>query len=172
MKTVYYFTACLLALFCIPFVACDREDGDTTKPVINLIEPAEGDILHIGEAVHLDMELSDDVMLKQYKVEIHINNDGHTHAHSVAARQTETETTVDLNRSWEYDVSDKKNTAVHHHNIVIPANATPGEYHFMVYCTDAAGNESLVSRNIVLSAEGDEDHDHDEDHDEDHDHAE
>ena len=32
----------------------------------------------------------------------------------------------------------------------------------MVYCTDAAGNESYVARNIVLSHDGeDDDHDHD-----------
>lgn len=27
----------------------------------------------------------------------------------------------------------------------------PGNYHLMVYCTDAAGNETHIARNIVLS---------------------
>ncbi|MDR2928788.1 MAG: DUF4625 domain-containing protein [Cytophagaceae bacterium] len=31
-----------------------------------------------------------------------------------------------------------------------------GNYHFVVYCTDAAGNESHVVCNIILSAEAGE----------------
>ena len=62
-----------------------------------------------------------------------------------------------FNRS--YDVSGKKNVHVHHHDIVIPEDATPGDYHLMVYCTDAAGNETHIARNIVLSTTAEEDHD-------------
>ena len=45
---------------------------------------------------------------------------------------------------------------------MIPANATPGDYHLMVYCTDAAGNEAHVARNIVLSVTGGDDGHHEE----------
>ena len=62
------------------------------------------------------------------------------------------------NRSWSVEY--QKNARIHHHEIVIPENATPGRYHFMVFCTDAAGNESYVVRNIVLSNEGGEEHSH------------
>ena len=34
------------------------------------------------------------------------------------------------------------------------ADAAPGDYHLMVWCTDAAGNQTEVARNIVLSADG------------------
>ena len=73
------------------------------------------------------------------------------------------EATVDFSFNRSYDISGKKTAHIHHHDIVIPANATPGDYHLMVYCTDAAGNETYIARNIVLSttAEGD-DHHHDE----------
>ncbi len=158
MKTIY-----LLALSCVLFAACNDEDGDTTKPVINLIAPANGDTLHIGEGVHLDMELEDDVMLKQYRINIHPNNDGHTHTHAAVLSRAEPDTTVYLDQSWlsddavlSDDISGNKNKDVHHHKIVIPANTKPGKYHFMVYCTDAAGNESLATRNIVLATEEDE----------------
>ena len=61
------------------------------------------------------------------------------------------------------DVSGQKTAHIHHHDIVIPANATAGDYHLMVYCTDAAGNESYIARNIKLSNEvEDEDHHHNE----------
>lgn len=54
-----------------------------------------------------------------------------------------------------------KNTKVHHHDIVIPADAAPGDYHLMVWCTDAAGNQTEVARNIVLSADGGTETEHD-----------
>lgn len=53
-----------------------------------------------------------------------------------------------------------KNASIHHHEILIPANATPGNYHLMVYCTDAAGNEAHLARNVVLSTEGGEEYEH------------
>jgi hypothetical protein len=161
MKTVFkFYFVCLTAIFPVTFSSCDKDDNnDTTKPVINLVEPEEGATLKIGDdnGVHFDLELSDDVMLKSYKVDIHPNFDGHAHSPSLKAT---TETTVDFmfNKSW--DVPDQKNADIHHHEIKIPANATPGDYHLMVYCTDAAGNEAYIARNIILSTEGGEEHEH------------
>jgi hypothetical protein len=157
MKTKFKFSMiCLMAIASVFISACDKDDeGDTVKPVINLIEPEDGDILEIGDehGVHLDMELSDNEMLKSYKIDIHSNFDGHAHTRAAAE-------TVDFAFSKSWDVSGK-NVSVHHHEIKIPANATPGDYHLMVYCTDAVGNESYVARNVVLSTEGGEHH-HDE----------
>lgn len=161
MKTTFKFSMiCLMAITSVFFSSCDKDDeGDTTKPVINLIEPEDGDVLKIGDehGVHFEMELSDDVMLKSYKVDIHPNFDGHVHS---AALKSSSSETVDFtfNKSW--NVSGQKNAAIHHHEIKIPANATPGNYHLMVYCTDAAGNESYLACNIVLSTEGEEEHEH------------
>ena len=100
------------------------------------------------------MELSDDVMLKSYKIEIHNNFDHHSHDTRA------TGTTVDFTFNRSYDVSEQRTAHIHHHDIVIPANATPGDYHLMVYCTDAAGNEAHVARNIVLSTTGGDDRHH------------
>lgn len=137
------------------FTSC-TEDGDTTKPVINLIAPAEEAILKIGADVHFDMELSDDVMLSSYKVEIHNNFNGHQHEASILKTASST-TPFFFQKSW--DVSGKKNTKIHHHEIIIPEEATPGNYHLVVYCTDLAGNEAYVARNIILSHDGEE-HEH------------
>jgi hypothetical protein len=136
---------CLLAVGGLFFSSCER-GGDTEKPVIRLIEPAEGAHLKIGDdhGVHFELELTDNVMLRSYKVEIHPNFDGHSHGAPMRAG------TVDFrfNRSW--DVSGRRNVSVHHHEIVVPENATPGEYHLLVYCTDAAGNEGYLARGVVL----------------------
>ncbi|MDR1624405.1 MAG: DUF4625 domain-containing protein [Tannerellaceae bacterium] len=159
MRTIFNsYLVCLMVISFITFLSCDKDDdADTTKPVINLIEPEEGDILKIGSDVHFDLEVSDDVALKSYKVDIHPNFDGHVHSATLRSESLET---VDFtfNKSW--DLSAQKNAAIHHHEIEIPASATPGDYHLMVYCTDVAGNEAYLARNIVLSTEGGEEHEH------------
>ncbi|MFR8836740.1 MULTISPECIES: DUF4625 domain-containing protein [Bacteroides] len=154
MKTKIYFTA-ILVISVLAFFSCDKEDSDTTKPVIDLHEPAEGQALLIGskKGVHFEMDLSDNIMLKSYKIDIHNNFDHHSHG------RTRAEGGIPFVFNRSYDVSNKKNVHIHHHDIVIPADATPGDYHLMVYCTDAAGNETYIARNIVLSTTADEDHD-------------
>lgn len=156
MKTKIYFTT-ILVISVLAFFSCDKEDSDTTKPVIDLHEPAEGQALLIGseKGVHFEMDLSDDVMLKSYKIDIHNNLDHHSHG----GTRAEGEGGVPFVFNRSYDVSGKKNVHVHHHDIVIPEDATPGDYHLMVYCTDAAGNETHIARNIVLSTTAEEDHD-------------
>jgi len=128
--------------------SCEKNDNDTTKPVIELHEPADGDTLFIGYGVHLEMDLSDDTGLKSYKIDIHSDFDGHGHTKSAKDEEAWTFT-----RSW--DVSGSRNTRVHHHEIMVPAtvNGKPiaeGDYHFTVYCTDVAGNESYAVREVVI----------------------
>lgn len=61
------------------------------------------------------------------------------------------------------DKAGQKQARVHNHDIKIPADATPGNYHLMVYCLDRSGNETHVARNIVLSTTGgvESEHHHD-----------
>lgn len=156
MKTNIYIAA-ILFLSTLALFSCDDADKDTTKPVIVLHEPEEGQVLTIGEDVHFVMDLSDDVMLGSYKINIHNNFDGHGHGESravaTAASEAEEER-VAFTFDRPYDVSGHITKHEHHHDIVIPANAKPGNYHLMVYCTDAAGNETHIARNIVLSLTG------------------
>lgn len=80
MKTKLYLPIIsLLAMSVFAFISCDDSDSDTTKPVIELSEPEEGQELKIGDehGVHFEMDLSDDVMLKSYMIEIHSNFDHH-----------------------------------------------------------------------------------------------
>ena len=73
MKTKLYLPIIsLLAMSVFAFISCDDSDSDTTKPVIELSEPEEGQELKIGDehGVHFEMDLSDDVMLKSYMIEI------------------------------------------------------------------------------------------------------
>jgi uncharacterized membrane protein len=91
-------------------------------------------------------------------VNFHPNFDGHGHTET---RAGETAETVDFEYDKSWNISGK-NADVHHHEIKIPENATPGDYHLMVYCTDAAGNESHISVNVELSHEAGEEHEHED----------
>ena len=96
------------------------------------------------------------------EINIHNNFDGHSHTRASEAGITKPFT---FERTYT-DKAGQKDAYVHNHDIKIPADATPGNYHLMVYCLDQSGNETYVVRNIVLSVEGGEEgeHHHDEHH--------
>lgn len=168
-KNILFFV--LSAIMSVSFSACDEDEADTTKPVITLDEPEDGDSLRIGESIHFECDFSDDEALGSYLIEIHNNFDGH--GHKISSSQTRGEDTEAFYFKKSYDISNLRNTHVHHHDIVIPENATPGAYHLIVYCTDAAGNQAMVARDIILSHDAESHHHHDHDHDhegEEHDH--
>ena len=155
MKNILFIATLFATLF---ITSCEKTGNtDTTKPVIELKSPAEGETLEAGSdnGVHFEMELSDDVALESYKIEIHNAFDGHSHAKAEGAHEHEG---TPFKFYKVYDVSGKRNAHIHHHEIVIPSDATHGNYHLMVYCTDAAGNESQVARKIIIDEKGDHEH--------------
>ena len=81
MKTKNYLSIISILFFSFLFVSCSKEDeGDTIKPVIDLLEPEEGAILRIGSShgVHFEMNLHDNEAIASYKINIHNNFDGHS----------------------------------------------------------------------------------------------
>jgi hypothetical protein len=105
--------------------------------------------------------LSDNEALASYKVNIHGAFDGHEHSATTRA----TEDSVAFEKTWmdsdfivlgEEPIAGKRSVTIHHHLIEIPetVNGTPlkeGHYHFIVYCTDQAGQESFIAREIEIS---------------------
>lgn len=127
--------------------SCDKED--TKKPVINLIEPEDEEVFFTGTEIHFEAEFSDDTELASYKIDIHFD-DGHTHKSAGLVDEVE----FSFQKSWDFEPG-KKNALIHHHEIVIPEliDGKPvktGHYHFMVFCTDKAGNESFVAIEIEI----------------------
>lgn len=154
MKTNYIFGLWIAAICCVlnllALTSCGGSDeADITKPTIDLVAPCDGDSLLIGgeNGVHFEMNVADDIALASYKIDIHNNFDGHGHNTLAAA-----DATVPFTFSRVYsDIAGKRNATIHHHDIKIPSNATPGKYHLMVYLVDQAGNESYAVRDVVLS---------------------
>ncbi|MFI3331152.1 MAG: DUF4625 domain-containing protein [Rikenellaceae bacterium] len=149
MKLKSLFAALLLS---VALISCEAE-GDVTKPVIDLTSPAEGEQLEADSTgMHFEVSFSDDEGLSSYKVEIHSNFDGHTHA-SLSRHDDEDTVDFSYNNSWVIEGSNGetlRNEDIHHHEIIIPSNATRGDYHFTIYCTDLSGNQSYVVRNVEI----------------------
>ncbi len=175
-KLQYLAIASIASVF--TFTSCSSDDNtDTEKPVVDLVAPAEGAKLEAGKDIHFDMVVSDNDGLASYNVDIHNNFDGHNHSggdnhtHALGVKEVAAEgKPFAFNKTW--DLGGVKNDKIHHHEIIIDANAKPGDYHFVVKVLDKSGNQTMVFRNIeiVAAGEGDGDHDHDHDHD-DHNHA-
>jgi len=144
MKKLRYFPAVLL-LIVLLFASSCEDDNDTQKPQIIVVSPEQNEVLNIGSEIHFDVDFSDNTELKSYKVDIHNNFEGHTHK-----RANSGDTVAwSFQKSWSFDAG-QKNAHVHHHEIEIPhdyngMDISQGNYHFMIYCLDAAGNETWVA---------------------------
>lgn len=155
--------AILVVMIAIGFTSCSKSDDqpDTEKPQIDLHAPTDGAKIEAGDShgIHFDMEVSDNVGLQSYKVDIH-SAKGHTH--SMGLR------TLDQHADWAFektwDLGGQRNAMIHHHEIVVPEDAEPGEYHFVVYVLDVSGNQSMAFSTVEVVGQGEGDHDHDHTH--------
>lgn len=174
MKTKTILAVAVLLFSVLAFVSCDK-DGDTTKPVIELSEPEDGEEFAPGSEICVEMDLSDDTALASFKINIHNAFDGHSHDSDEDESDDDhdhgDDYNTDTDNAFSYtqtsedlgiDVLGLKNSHQHIH-IEIPSTASYGDYHLMVYCYDTEGNESYVARSIAITDDAEEhDHDHDE----------
>lgn len=131
-KTLLIYLILILPVFVL--MGCDEEDVDTEKPVIEVVEPLDHAEFHPGEEMLVELELSDNVGLKEFKIEIHYGGD---HTHKALAEGEE---------EWSFiHIESIEGRNMHMHmDIDIPQDAKHGLYHFLVYCTDEAGNEAWI----------------------------
>jgi hypothetical protein len=142
----------ILAFLAIPFLsACDKDDDvDTTKPVIEVITPADHAHFHAGDEFQLTALITDNDELASWKATVHYNADGHTHKSASASTEEEVEWQAD----WSGDIEAGLKSFNLTQTITIPANAEHGEYHLGVFALDKAGNEQIVF--IEIEVEGEE----------------
>ena len=172
MKNISYIGV-LSLLFCMFSCTVSDEDSDTQKPVVELIAPVEGQKYEAGEDLHFEMEISDNIGLASYNVDIH-SAEGHTHGTEEVGdhgedhdhdhdhdSENDSRQSFKLNRTWD-DSYGLKNDHVHNHEIVIPHDAKRGKYHFVVKVLDLSGNQTMVYRTIEIVdlGHGDEEHHH------------
>lgn len=180
-KSVIYIVVVLLTM--IGLVSCDNNSLDTEKPVVKIIFPAEDVLVEPGSVIHFEVELSDNVALASYKVNIHGAFDGHGHEHGHAETGVRsssilsTADSIEFSRTWvesdfialgEEPIAGKSSVIVKHQHMLIPSSITrtidgvqkemplrEGHYHFIVYCTDESGQESFASTEIYISYDAD-----------------
>ena len=164
MKKVFFTT--VLAISAFVFLSCEKESIDAERPVIKLIAPEEEEGIKPGSDIHFDAVLTDNVALKSYKINIHGSFDGHSHSAATRAAGD----VVAFEKTWleadfiqlgDEPIAGKKEARLHHHHMVIPAEIDgkpirEGHYHFTIYCTDEAGNESFIAREIEISSSAEE----------------
>lgn len=170
MKKKNVFILSIVSFFTvIVFSSCQQDEVDVTKPTITLHSPKDHAVLAIGDehGIHFDVEFEDDTSLASYKVNIHAAFDGHDHGHAqktISSTASNDSIPYDFTKVW-IDIAGQKSAKVHHHEIVIPKeiNGKPvqtGDYHFMVFCVDKAGNESYMTVKVKLSNINADEHTH------------
>ena len=147
------FTWLIPAVILLICIACSKKGSttetppvtipDTTKPVINLIDPTVGKLFVLGSTLHLQMDLSDNVELKSYKVTI-----------SKSQKGVQTSDWAYAN-TWIL-ATGKKSITINHSEILVPLTVTgnqttTGNYDMLITCTDLAGNEMLTTVTIALT---------------------
>lgn len=168
IRLVYLFSLSVTLVL----TACSDDDDiivDTQAPVIEINNPTEGQAISPGSVIHFDADFTDNVELSSYKIDVHNAFDGHSHQTRTMAVSSGDDS---QDNPWNYNEvfsieSGQDNFHAHEH-ISIPTeiNGQPvsqGHYHFGVFLTDAAGNESQAFLEIHIE-EGHGDHDHDHDH--------
>lgn len=107
----------------------DPEAEDTKPPVITISSPASEESFKRGTEITFEAIVEDDQALATYNVSIHENDDDHSHGRKAAS-----------SFSFEKNYTVNGKTVTVSEKIAIPADATPGSYHFIVKAIDQAGN--------------------------------
>jgi len=124
-----------------------KEEKDTTKPEITLEAPVNEASFSPGDAIEFVAKFMDNKELGGYKIDIHFN-DGHEHKSVTDVGKWS------FQKSWTIEAGTTE-SFVMHNDIMIPTEVDgmpiyAGDYHFLVYCIDKAGNEEFVAHNIVI----------------------
>ncbi len=109
----------------------DPEVQDTQAPVITVASPVTGSTFEAGGQIRFEAGIEDNVGLAICNVNIHSNFDGHSHARVAASP---------LTFEKSFTLTGKKASVSEVINI--PADATPGNYHFIVKAIDQARNST------------------------------
>lgn len=127
----------------------DEEQKDMQQPVISeqgiTANPIDCQQYHRGDVIPFHYIMTDDQELGAYNIEIHNNFDHHTH--STTAAECPMDAQKDPKNPWVYNrdfsIPSGQRTYDARHDIQIPADIDPGDYHFMIRLTDRAGWQQL-----------------------------
>ena len=160
-------TLALISAAVIAFTACDNNDDDLrdmTPPVISdegiTANPINCQTYHRGEVIAFNYVFTDNGGLGGYALEVHSNFDHHSHStegdhdHECDDDDDHGDDHHDEGTPWKatftYEIPYQVKRFVARNDLKIPADATPGDYHFMIRVTDRAGWQQLKSVAIKI----------------------
>lgn len=169
MKKIFFMSLmmALVTILTISIVACNKDDDDKdmTPPTISsegiTANPVNCQLYHPGEAIPFHYVMSDNQELGNYNIEIHNNFDHHSHSteaddhdhnHELGEcdddeHDHEHDHEHSEGKAWVYNQSFMIPAGLRtydaRHDIHIPDDIAPGDYHFMIRLTDRAGWQQL-----------------------------
>lgn len=155
-----YLNKIVIAIAAMALTACGDDPAeviDNAKPVIssNGITPNPVDCqgYKVGEVIPVNYVFTDDIELGNYNIEIHNNFDHHTHSTSEVSCQFEANKKpvrpFVYNKDFSIPAGSKTFTA--RQDIQIPTDVDPGDYHFMIRLTDAAGHQEIKGISVKIT---------------------
>ena len=154
----------LITVFTLSFIACGDDDDakDMTPPVISgegiTANPINCQQYHPGDVIPFHYVMTDNQELGAYNIEVHNNFDHHSHSTEADHHEHEAGECDDADghdhdheqsegKAWVYiqDFAIPAGLRRYEvrHDIQIPADAAPGDYHFMIRLTDRAGWQQI-----------------------------
>ena len=141
MKSIKYQIIALffISVLSLGFVACDKDDDSTAKPVITLTEVGHENskTATAGDDMHLEADIVAEGLIARIDIEIHLEEGGdyeiecsYTDGKYIGVRNTE-----------------------FHEHIDIPADAPAGEYHLHFTVTDKEGQQTTAESELEIAAQ-------------------
>lgn len=142
MKKLINLSLVAISLF---FIACNDDEIvlDTEKPVVQIITPTDHQEIELGTTLTILAQLTDNVGLSSYKIEIHSAGDGHEHK-AKQAESFEYNFEEAIDQSFMYEVN---------HTVNIPADVTEGHYHVGIMVLDVNGNQNQQYIEVFIGHE-------------------
>ena len=141
MKKILVFSLAIVVFLS----ACKKEDPDTEKPIISAVTVngnTSSVTLSAGSTLSFSISATDNIDLKQIKIDIHDAFDGHIHSPNVP-----------FSSQTIYNVSGKSTTITP--SIQIPSIAASGPYDILIYAIDASGNEAVIKElELIITQAG------------------
>lgn len=147
MKKLASLSFAIISLIVVSSCSDDDAVVDTTKPNIEIITPTDHQEVEPGSVFTVKANLTDNVGLTSYKIEIHSAEDGHEHK----AKQLLAE---DFEYSFVGEIANKPTAYTLEHAITIPADVAEEHYHVGITVLDVNGNQNQQFVEIFIG------HDH------------
>ncbi|MEG0917802.1 MAG: DUF4625 domain-containing protein [Myroides sp.] len=147
MKKLASLSLAIISLIGVSSCSDDDAVVDTTKPTIEIISPTDHQEVEPGSVFTVKANLTDNVGLASYKIEIHSAEDGHEHK----SKQLLVE---DFEYSFVGEIANKPTTYTLEHAITIPADVAEEHYHVGITVLDVNGNQNQQFVEIFIG------HDH------------